>query len=43
MCPDFKGSVHPKVLVLQVFMDVRLCKAGHRGGGVKLGKDRSVW
>ena len=24
-------------------MDVRLCKAGHPGGGVNLGKDRSVW
>ncbi len=24
-------------------MDVRLCRAGHRGGGVELGKDRSVW
>lgn len=32
-----------KTLVLHVFIDVRLCKAGHRGGGVKLGKDRSVW
>ena len=43
MCPAFEGSVPPKTHVLKVFMDVRLCRAGHRSGGVSLGKERSVW
>lgn len=43
MCPALMGATPAKTLVLQVFMYVRLCRAGHRGGGVKLGKDRSLW
>ena len=35
--------MHPKTLILQVFMHVRLCRVGHRSGGVNLGKDRSAW
>jgi transposase len=43
MCPAFVGAKSSKQLELQVFKDVRLCRAGHRGGGVNLGKDRSAW
>ena len=43
MCLAFQVSVPPKALVLQVFMEVRLRRAGHRGGGVNLGKDQFVW
>jgi len=35
--------VPPKTLELQVFMDARLCRAGHRGGGVNLAKIGILW
>lgn len=38
MCSAFGGERPPKMLVLQVFKDIRPCKVGYCGGGLMVKK-----